>query len=158
MATKALIWALAWELPYVKGQPKKKKRKGREIYFKILANIIVETGKYILQGMLEGLKQGKFAVWFWKQDADRNVSSLWEIILFLRSLTDWVRSTLIMEEILLYSEFSDYTVNLIHKDNFMETYGIVFEQISGCSSLANLTYKMNHYSWVIGSHSNLGTH
>ena len=43
---------------------------------------------------------------------------------------------------LIELEFSDYASNLIHKDNFMETTRIVFEQISGCCSLSNLTYKI----------------
>ena len=53
--------------------------------------------------------------------------------LFLRSLNDWIMSTLIVEDSLLYLESSDNSVNLIHKDTDMETYRCVFDQISGYS-------------------------
>ena len=49
---------------------------------------------------------------------------------FLRSLTEWIMSTLIMEDSLLYSESSDNSVNLTHEDTGMEIPTRVFDQIS----------------------------
>ena len=50
-----------------------------------------------------------------------------------------------MEDSHLYSEPSDYNVNLIHNDTVMGRPRSVFDQISGYCSLAKLTYKIKHY-------------
>lgn len=48
-----------------------------------------------------------------------------------------------------YSKFTDLNVNLIQKNTFTETPGIIFDQIFGHSGLAKLTYKINHHNLLL---------
>ena len=85
------------------GQKRRKKRGVREIYFKLSANIIVETGKYSLQAMLAGQKPRE-ELWFASEG--RLLTDLpllcGRTFFLLRSSTDCRRLTLIMEDSLLY--------------------------------------------------------
>ena len=75
----------------------------------------------------------------------------------LRSSTDWMKHTHIMEGNLLYS--TNLSVNLISKNTFTETWKLVFAWTSGLHSLAKRTHKINNHrwwtAWVLNSYCNV---
>ena len=75
----------------------------------------------------------------------------------LRSSTDWMKHTHIMEGNLLYS--TNLSVNLISKNTFTETWKLVFDWTSGLHSLAKWTHKIKDHrwwtAWVLNSYCNV---
>lgn len=78
--------------------------------------------------------------------ASRMPSPSGEVSLSLwRPFFGWLRPIHIMEGNLLYSKSTNLSVNLV-QNNFIETFRIMFDQISGQFGLAKLTHKINRHS------------
>ena len=103
-----------------------------EFYFTELANIIVEASKCkVWRVGWQAENPGKICSF---ETEGRLLTEMpllcGRSFFFLRSLNDCIMRSLIMEDSLFYSESADHSVNLTHKDTFMETSRVMLDQIS----------------------------